>query len=72
MTTTISIEGMMSIAQCRESIKEVAGVTEVTVSLENKMQSRRRFCRSIKTGSCRCRLRSDRCEIKHFRKQILI
>ena len=39
MTTTISIEGMMS-AHCQahveKALKEVAGVTEVTVSLENK------------------------------------
>ena len=39
MTTTISIEGMMC-AHCQahveKALKEVAGVTEVTVSLENK------------------------------------
>ena len=39
MTTTISIEGMMC-ANCQahveKALKEVAGVTEVTVSLENK------------------------------------
>ena len=39
MTTTISIEGMMC-AHCQahveKAVKEVAGVTEVTVSLENK------------------------------------
>ena len=39
MTTTISIEGMMC-AHCQahveKALKEVAGVTEVTISLENK------------------------------------
>lgn len=39
MTTTISIEGMMC-AHCQahveKALKEVAGITEVTVSLENK------------------------------------
>ncbi len=39
MTTTISLEGMMC-AHCQahveKALKEVAGVTEVTVSLENK------------------------------------
>lgn len=39
MTTTISIEGMMC-AHCQahveKALKEIAGVTEVTVSLENK------------------------------------
>ena len=39
MTTTISIEGMMCVhcqAHVEKALKEVAGVTEVTVSLENK------------------------------------
>ena len=39
MTTTISIDGMMCAhcqAQVEKALKEVAGVTEVTVSLENK------------------------------------
>ncbi len=39
MTTTISIEGMMCghcQARVEKALKEVAGVTEVTVSLENK------------------------------------
>lgn len=39
MTTTISIEGMMCThcqAHVEKALKEVAGVTEVTVSLENK------------------------------------
>ncbi len=39
MTTTISIEGMMCAhchAHVEKALKEVAGVTEVTVSLENK------------------------------------
>ena len=53
MTTTISIEGMMC-AHCQahveKALKEVAGVTEVTVSLEKQKCSRNRrcFCRSIK------------------------
>ena len=53
MTTTISIEGMMC-AHCQahveKALKEVAGVTEVTVSLENKnaVVTGRCFCRSIK------------------------
>ena len=39
MTTTISIEGMMCghcQARVEKALKEVAGVTDVTVSLENK------------------------------------